>query len=197
MHPHSYLKAFCPLPLDFHSRCRPRVHCFYQPYHSPLHSQPSQRPPQNLSRHSIERFLQIHKSHPQFSSLLQTLLLHLPYYKHCICSPSSWHKSKMHVINANPPLHYLPFPDHFITQLRHPPYPIFPHCFKHLCHYSRGPRCLLLFYSPNRLPHLFIPKYYLVTPPLFPRSLLPYFPPTFPAPIKFLVHQSLVLPPPY
>src|SRR6478609_9314420 len=64
MHPHSYLKAFCPLPLDFHSRCRPRVHCFYQPYHSPLHSQPSQRPPQNLSRHSIKRFLQkaIHNS---------------------------------------------------------------------------------------------------------------------------------------
>src|SRR6476661_7070640 len=119
MHPHSYLKAFCPLPLDFHSRCRPRVHCLYQPYHTPLHSQPSQCPPQNLSRHSIERFLQIHKSHPQFSSLLQILLLHLPYYKHCISSPSSWHKSKMHVINANPPLHYIPPQSRFHYPFKH------------------------------------------------------------------------------
>src|SRR6476469_7881084 len=49
--------------------------------------------------------------HPSIRPTLQSITLALVYTNHPTPTPI---------------LRYLPFPDHFITQIRHPPYPIFP-----------------------------------------------------------------------
>src|SRR5271163_3044157 len=67
-----------------HSRSRSLIHRLGNVNQPFLYTKFPQGPPQNRPRHSIERLLQVNKSHPEIFLLLNKLLLHLSYNKYCI-----------------------------------------------------------------------------------------------------------------
>src|SRR5208282_3627385 len=81
--------------------------CIYS--HNPIiNTRLSQRPPQHVSRNSVERLLQVHKCYTKVFFLCQVLFLNLPDYEYSVCGASSWPKSKLHVIQADQ-ISHLPF----------------------------------------------------------------------------------------
>src|SRR3989442_3026826 len=65
MYPNLDLKTFTLFTIPFDRYHNPLTQTFNHIYHPLFHSNMSQSPPQNLTRHSIGGVLQVYKSHPQ------------------------------------------------------------------------------------------------------------------------------------
>ena len=85
------------------------IHPLHQFHHPLLNPQLSHCPPNILTRHSVEGFLQINKGHVKIPVDRQILFLKLPHNKNCISGAPAWDKTKLTFVNDNS------LPDHVVN----------------------------------------------------------------------------------